>query len=499
MRTVPIHPALWAVWPAAMLWRTNWEIIPSSHVTPVLYVVLASTLGAWLIARPLTRSWARSAIAVTVLTVAFQMLGSSPLGSITNLLIALSLLVGCLLVVRIAPEPTVRLITFTLNVAGVTVLIIALSTVLMGWLRAPEPLQIDQPAIAPDVLPAERDILYVIPDRFGRSDVLAEQYEWDQGPFLSALEQRGFQVASRSAANYPRTAHSLSSAWNLEYLDDAVAAVHETDQANLTLLYPLLQDHHLGSIMRSLGYDYLHLGSWWTPTATQSAADEVLTMRGPSQFANFHIDRTILPNVYSVLTGLDRADTRERARAHARHAFTTLEQLADERGTAPRFVLAHLLVPHDPYVFEPDGSWVAPDVEAARSREENYRRQIAFVERSLLQVIDRWLDQPVEDQPIIVVQADEGPRPLALDEDPAGFRWVDATGSEQREKLGIITALHLPGEEVTIPQTLSPVNTFRLVLDSYHGTGLGLLPDRISVYTSESELYRFTDVTSTLQ
>ena len=161
--------------------------------------------------------------------------------------------------------------------------------------------------------------------------------------------------------------------------------------------------------------------------------------------------------------------------------------------------MAHLTLPHDPYTFEPDGSFVPPDVEASRGLVDNFTRQLAFTEAALLRIVDAWLDRPEAELPIIIIQADEGPHPPPLLADPDAFRWIDAPEDILREKLGILTALHLPGSDVGVPATLSPVNTFRLLFDAYHGTGFGLLPDRSYIYTSELERYRFTDVTDVVQ
>ena len=488
------------MWPIALLWGANWHLVPLSQVAPITGWIAAMTAVLWLLLRPLARSWVRAAIAVTVTATALQLLGLSPLAAWLNISLGLMLSAAAVLVARRAPDRVIDMATFSLNIAGATVVLVALVPVFLSAIRAPDAPRIEAPELAATTVRAERDILYVIPDRFGRADVLRDRFDWDQEPFLTALEERGFQIAARSAANYPKTVHSLASAWSLGYLHEAVEHVPAAAQADLRLLYPLLNDHHLGSIAKDLGYEYLHLGSWWTPTAGATKADAILTARGPSQFADVHIDRTLLPDLLEVLPGTQASDENDRARRHALHGLDTLRRLAaiDDR-PSPRFVLAHLLLPHEPYVFEPDGSPVPPELASTRAREENYRRQLAFTEQALLDVIDAWLAQPVDDQPIIVLQADEGPHPVGLYGDPAGFRWVDAAADEQREKLAIITALHLPGEAIAVPDTLSPVNTFRLIFDAYNRTGLGQLPERSYVYAGERELYRFTDVTGVVR
>lgn len=499
MRRIAFHPPLWALWPAAALWSENWRVVTACEVLPLVGVVLTATLAGWVFVRALGLVWIRAALVVSGLAIGLQLLGLLPGGPAMVLLAAAALIAALVASAMRLSDDVFATVTFVLNIASTAVLAVALVPVLLGWFRAPTPLSIEMPSIVSTAAPAQRDVLYVIPDRFGRADVLRAHYDWDLEPFLTALEDRGFDIAEQSAANYPKTAHSLAAAWNLDYLNHVAADVPEGAASDLRLLNPLLRHHHLGAIAVDLGYDYLHVGSWWAPTTRASSATQVLTRPGPSQFAKVHLDRTLVPSLFEVVPGLHYEDFRMFARAHAEHGLTVLEDLGRHPDSKPRFVISHLTLPHDPYVFEPDGSWVPEALERHRSRAENYRRQLEFTEAALLDVIDAWLDRPEAEQPIIVVQADEGPHPRGLFSDPFGFTWVDAADDEQREKLAILTALHLPGTDVEVPETLSPVNTFRLVLDAYHGTELGLLPDRSYVYTSESELYRFTDVSSTVQ
>jgi hypothetical protein len=499
LRRIPVHPLLWSLWPAAALWSGNWRIVALGEVLPLVAALVALTPAVWVVSRLLGFPWQRGAIITSTLLVAGQLLGLVPARSVVVLSMMGLVTVGIVEVARRLGDEAVASVTFLLNAVGVIALSIALGPVILAALRAPETLVMPAPGLGERVSAPERDILYIVPDRFGRADVLQHRYDWDSAPFLNELKDRGFQIADRSTANYPKTSHSLAAAWNLDYLDEAVADLPNTVQPDLRILYPLLRDPIVGNIAIRLGYDYLHLGSYWAPTETAKTATEVLTMSAPSQFASVHTDRTILPALRDVLPGLAHRDFRALAREHVVHSLETLEAEGRRSAERPRLVVAHLTLPHEPYTFEPDGSFVPPDVEASRDLVENYTRQLSFTEAALLRIVDAWLDRPQAELPIIIIQADEGPHPQALLANPSGFVWVEAAEDDKREKLGILTALHLPGYDDEIPDTLSPVNTFRLVFDAYHDTGFGLLPDRSYIYTSESERYRFTEVTRTIQ
>ncbi|HJP66293.1 MAG TPA: hypothetical protein VKA30_08325, partial [Actinomycetota bacterium] len=63
------------------------------------------------------------------------------------------------------------------------------------------------------------DIYYLVFEEYAGEGVLRDTFGWDNAPFLTALEDRGFFVAHQSSANYPRTSLSLASSLNMEYLD----------------------------------------------------------------------------------------------------------------------------------------------------------------------------------------------------------------------------------------------------------------------------------------
>jgi hypothetical protein len=98
-----------------------------------------------------------------------------------------------------------------------------------------------------------------------------------------------------------------------------------------------------------------------------------------------------------------------------------------------------------------------------------------------------------ENPPVIVIQGDEGPYPQRTQ--PHEFEWETATNEEFSEKMRILNAIYAPGCEDRLYPSMTPVNTFRLLLNCYFGTRLEPLADRSYSYRDQRRLYDFFEVT----
>jgi hypothetical protein len=162
----------------------------------------------------------------------------------------------------------------------------------------------------------------------------------------------------------------------------------------------------------------------------------------------------------------------------------------------PKFVFLHVLVPHPPYVFDRDGGYVTRAEERKRSFDENYANQVIAANAMIRRMVDAILrDSP--SPPVIIVQGDEGPYPPGTGREE--FDWRTATQTQLLHKTGILNAYYLPGADTSVLYpTISPVNSFRVVFNSYFGANLPLLPDRTLRQISDFKPFAFDDITSQL-
>jgi hypothetical protein len=167
--------------------------------------------------------------------------------------------------------------------------------------------------------------------------------------------------------------------------------------------------------------------------------------------------------------------------------------LSQQSHTAPRFVFAHFLMPHPPYVFTSTGDFPSYDIQDNDNdvpRSVKYVNQLEYgntVFRAMLSSILKNSSTP----PIIIIQADEGPWPVQEVKD-----WRTVSDDILQLKTETLAAYYLPDADDSSAIT-SNVNVFRYVFNHYFGANLDYLPDCTYVYNSDQP-FDFVDVTAKL-
>jgi len=504
-RPLPVHPLLFAVYPVLFLYSQNvGEVAPGDVLAPLL-VVLAGALGLLVVLSLLFRDPRRAAIVVSLLA-----LGALSYGFVDSLIPSIvpgwaqqiawvgAIVLAIVVAIRIRDRlPTVTTALNAISALLVGLTLIAIVPALVGSIGTTE-------ASAPTASPSpgtaaaettKRDIYYIVLDRYGSERSLGLEYGIKDNDMYGWLADNGFQVEADSHANYVKTALSMASTMRMDFIDD-IAAKMGKDSGDHQPIFDVFQDPPVGRFLKDHGYRYVHIGSYFGPTRTSALADENLNAATNSDFINALYDYSALPAITKRLGLASSSPQRERHREAALYEFKALEDVQAEPG--PKFVFAHLLMPHPPYVFTADGKFVPED---QGDHLATYATQLKYTNARLKAILEPLLAKPEAERPIIIIQADEGPYPPRYASDTVTFDWSTATPDELEIKYGILNAMYLPGlpAGATLPySTISSVNTFRLLFDDYFDANLPLLPDRS--YTSRGKFYPYdlTEITDRL-
>jgi hypothetical protein len=339
------------------------------------------------------------------------------------------------------------------------------------------------------------DIYYIVPEDYAGPQVLKQSFHFDDTPFLNALQEKGFYIATQSASNYPKTFLSLGSSLNLEYLDAYKYRVSSSDE---TALDPIITNNTVMKYLKAYGYSYIHMGSWWQSTQYNEDADENYTLFPQTKsdtynFLTILIDASLLhPFAQNVLREYAPYSSDGQKREAILYQFDELPKVAKLAG--PKFVFLHLIAPHGPYVFDKNCNPIGLEQTRGRYEEDNYVDQVNCINTKLLELITSIQRSSIK-KPVIILQTDEGAPFLNGWLTPIDS-WNSATDDLLKKKFPILSAFYFPdAKKSLLYPTISPVNTFRVLFNTYFQTNLEILPDKNFIFPDLSHLYEFRDVT----
>jgi hypothetical protein len=338
-----------------------------------------------------------------------------------------------------------------------------------------------------------RDIYYIILDAYGRQDILNNNYNYDNTTFIQYLENTGFFVASESNSNYAYTQLSLPSTFNFKYLNYLTDQFGKERRTMDPVLAKMLHENEVGQFLKSRGYRFINFGSGWLTTENISTAD--VNIRQAKFFSLF--GKTLSINdFYSVLlntTALSpfiQETLTDKARERILYNFAELAEIPYQRGN--KFILAHFILPHPPYLFDEDGGPV-PDNSPSGYDKELDIKQLQFANKMVQTTIDKILARS-NPKPIIIIASDHGPLIPDLSD------WPDTPSKELvKKRMSILNAYYFPeGGSDLLYNSITPVNTFRILFNYYFGTKYELLEDK-SYFSWANAYYEFYDVTNQIK
>lgn len=151
--------------------------------------------------------------------------------------------------------------------------------------------------------------------------------------------------------------------------------------------------------------------------------------------------------------------------------FTFKKLLDMPKINGPKFVFAHILCPHTPFIFDQNGEEVDSYNRYNWKEKKYYLNQYIYVSKQMEKIVDVLLEQSKE-PPIIIVQSDHGPRPN-FGQNPNQRFQIPA-----EEMYKIFNAYYLPGDaKEALNDRISPVNTFRIIFNRYFGEKFEILEE----------------------
>lgn len=497
----PFHPVLFAVFPVVSLIANNIDLAPFSDAARSIVVIPGGAIALWLFLRIIVRHTGKSAILVSVFLGAFFSYGGYTLSD-WQMFPVIFLFAG-LVVLFAMSERDFHALTRLLNTAAVITL--AIPTLMIAYHFARDPfvnISDDESDLAPiemtDKMKARKghtpDIYYIILDGYGRQDVLQEIYHLDNTPFLDFLREQGFYIAEKARTNYCQTLLSLGSSLNYSYLDSFIDRNEIRDSGDRGAIRWAVANNRVFQFLKLFDYDVVTFSTGYSGTEFTNADRYIEPKLAFSEFEYVLLRYTPLLRIFSLST------SRFTYGLHRRRIRFSFDKLMDvPEMDSPKFVFAHFISPHPPFVFTKEGDPIDP-VEpyfsfhdgshfinhqiTQSAYHQRYAEQLQFLNTKLREVIATIRQKSPE--AIIVLQGDHGPGSM--------LSWESMAETNLKERLAILNAYYLPGSgKDLLWEDISPVNTFRVIFNHYFGAEIPYLYD-FSHYSLWLKPYQFIRV-----
>jgi hypothetical protein len=495
----PLYPLFFAVYPALALVGININEVEPAVLWRPLIVVLLSAAILLVVLRLLVRDWHRAALLLSVLIFLFFTYGHLYLFLKTidvagfiigrhRYMVPLWLILGVLMtwgVVRKLGNPPA--LTPVFNLVSIFLLIYPSFQIISYSLKRAQTqkasLQAAQAKGATLPLGYAPDIYYIILDAYGRADVLQEMFGYNNQPFLQALESKGFYVAKCSQSNYGQTMLSLTSSLNFDYLDSLTNSLTVNTDTRAPLR-ALGQYNHVRRFLVSQGYNIVSFATNF-PVSEWKDANYFLSPP-PQGMSDFEIMLAQTSLWRAPMDMVDEPPERVSAAWYRRRTLFALDQLEktvpDIPG--PKFVFAHLVIPHHPFVFGPNGQELN-GIEAGVPKFDEYKvkypDQVTYINKRILAIVDLILKSSPK-PPVIIIQGDHGPAPFDV----------------IPRRMKNLNAYYFPDNTQGLYPTITPVNTFRLIFNKYFGQQYPMLEDR-SLYSAYDIPYNYEEIPNDCQ
>ena len=483
-KTYILPVLLVAAYPVLALYAHNIEAVDAISIWRSLLITLAAGMLLLLLFRLLLRSWGKASLITSVTLILFFSYGR--LYSIAEqynqsaisighhrIFAPLFLAIWILLFWLIARRKSdLRVANQTVTViAGIALIfpLFSMGQFLVNRSHTASAAVAEQSAHLPSGAP-KPDIYYIILDGYSRDDTLQDFFSYDNSEFLQSLKEMGFYVARCSQSNYAQTQLSLSSSSNMEYLQSIDPIYADPGNTSRAALPGMIRNSAVRKFLEDQGYQIIGFDSGFSWTnlidadfylAPSVGSVKYMGMTGGANEFEVMLMETSAVQLLSdgsiKVPKLLKPDLSGPRRQRRERILYTLDELPKiPRLPSPKFTFAHIVAPHSPYVFGPNGEPVGGVIEGV----SGYRDQLIYINSRVLPVLQQIIANS-ETPPIIILQADHG-----------GVR------TNLQDRMRILNAYYLPdgGEQALYP-SISPVNSFRKIFNFYFGTEYPQLDD----------------------
>jgi len=528
IKSKKIHPFLVGIFPILIIYSQNIGRVEITELFLPVIIIVGLTIGLYYFLKSILKNENKSAIIVTLILIMLfsyghiyyllsdVMIDEFDMGQNRYLIPAFGLVLGISIFFIIRARRVFDNATSILNVISIVFIIVAISNVaLVGaeitscdkcsnqeffyeardfsdYFESHE-FSISENQELPDVY-------YLILDEYARNDALIEYHNFSNHELTEFLEKKGFHIAKNSFANYPMSVQSIPAIMNMDYINFLADEIG-TEVRNYKPLngknYGLYPNNMVIKNFKEMDYKIITFNTFALHLHENPLSDKTFCHRDKFLLDNRLADVLARTSIFGYYIERWAEGELRQATLCAFENFGNAGNVFDE----PVFVWAHVMLPHPPWIFGPNGEEITPGKpllitdnpefrDSGWEPKRQYIQQVQFANKKTIEVVKNILEN--NRNAIIIIQGDHG---TAWE-----TNWMEPSKEDAWQRLRNFDAIYFPDKDkrdlLLDDRTL--VNTFRTVFNAYYESNYELLENKM-YWGWNAKPYYFEEMTQYLR
>ena len=308
------------------------------------------------------------------------------------------------------------------------------------------------------------DIYLIIADEYAGKIQLKDIFSFDNLHFERQLQQRGFYISENSKSNYNLTVYSMASLLNMDYLKNLNRDT--ANQQDVLNCRKLINKNNVLDFFKSNGYDIYNYSFFYLDNKPNLVSNIFFTSN-----ISFVMSQTFLKRFnYDLGSHFASKQTLLDIAQHNLFNDEKVDSLTRKivlkKTARPKFVYAHLGMPHHPYYFDSLGKAAGYEdlSDDNKFNKKAYIDYLLYTNKILLSLVDHIKDNS-EQPPIILLMSDHG------------FRQIERSVDKKYVFMNLNSTFFPDGNYTGLYDGMSNVNQFRIVLNTQFGQKFPFLTD----------------------
>lgn len=314
------------------------------------------------------------------------------------------------------------------------------------------------------------DIYFLLFDEYTNNKTLKKIWNYDNSQITDWLSKNDFYVPSDTRCNYSFTVYSISSTFNMDYLDKKIGW-DGTNDFNVLKAQNSLSNNESFSILKKEDYLIRFIAPFKNKIEKNGLEnffdfmpDDLIPLQTLPGSISISIDRS-LELKYSPIYDEDLKRKYQFIRATADKIKETADSSSNR---APHFVYGHFLITHEPHVFDSSGKIMTLNEFLRTDSYKTYTAQVDHANTVIKELVEH-IKKRNKPNTIIIIEGDHGFR-----------HFSDSLNNPYC--LPNFTAIYFPDKNYSrLYDTMTPVNIFRILFDQYFHQSFPLLKDQSTI------------------